>query len=170
MKFLFKPLFCGCFFLLVGTLLGGNVAAKTLPPKAFGVSVFENLDYGLYWFGPDMAHEKAGGPDNAYFNPHAPTVIYVHGWEVGHTQRQYREVFDYAFMGGPKQYLAEPWINDGWNVGVFYWNQFSDELLPGHAEAKIWTHRSVAKMRWKNHEGRTKTPARFTFVGLTPWS
>eukprot|EP00238_Polyblepharides_amylifera_P000926 CAMPEP_0196570678 /NCGR_PEP_ID=MMETSP1081-20130531/833_1 /TAXON_ID=36882 /ORGANISM="Pyramimonas amylifera, Strain CCMP720" /LENGTH=296 /DNA_ID=CAMNT_0041887251 /DNA_START=353 /DNA_END=1243 /DNA_ORIENTATION=+ len=33
---------------------------------------------------------------------------------------------------------ADAWIDQGWNVGVFYWDQFSDELSVFKAEEKIW--------------------------------
>lgn len=127
---------------------GGNV------PQRFDENTFRELDYGLYWFGHDGTYAKSvKGSPNPYYNPHAPTVIYVHGWEVGETRRLYREVFEYGFLDGPEENLAEAWLNDGWNVGVFYWNQFSDEWLPNRAEAKIWTPASVARMRWRDSEG-----------------
>lgn len=132
-----------------------NTWARPSPPRAFDDAIFSQLDYGLYWFGRDQTYRKAiPGDTNPYFNPYAPTVIYIHGWEVGETQRHYREVFDYGFIGGPKENLANAWLDDGWNVGVFYWNQFSDEILPHKAEAKVWTHQSLAKMRWRDNQGK----------------
>ena len=34
---------------------------------------------------------------------------------------------------------SDYWIEDGWNVGIFYWNQFADDELLAGAEAKIYT-------------------------------
>lgn len=154
------PVFSRCLMMLVfvsflsGIGLQSAWAKKQPPPRAFGPEIFRELDYGLYWFGPDGQHQKAVAHEpNAYFNPYAPTVIYIHGWEVGETRRQYREIFDYGFIGGPRENLANAWLSQGWNVGVFYWNQFSDEISPAMAEAKVWTHRSLSRMRWRDLEG-----------------
>lgn len=136
------------------------VLAKPAQPQAFDQAVFEQLDFGLYWFGDDMAYQKSEfNRDSPYFDPEAPTMIFVHGWEVGESKRQYREVFDYGFIGGPREYLAQAWLDDGWNVGVFYWNQFSDELMPHVSEAKVWSHKASGGMRWKDHEGKTHKEA-----------
>jgi len=60
---------------------------------------------------------------------------------------------------------AAGWINAGWNVGIFVWNQFSDETtgVSGawfgdgpppqgvlDAEAKIWTANGPRGMRWRD--------------------
>lgn len=34
---------------------------------------------------------------------------------------------------------TDRWIQAGWNVGAFYWNQYADEELPQDTECKIWT-------------------------------
>jgi len=123
-------------------------------PSPFEASVFTNLDYGLYWFGNNYNNQKAvKGKYNRYFSESAPTVIYVHGWQNKTTKRMSRECFNYKASGAPDMYFAQAWIDDGWNVGVFYWNQMADEGEVQDAEAKIWTTNGPRKMRWRRSDG-----------------
>jgi len=137
-------------------------------PFPFKASVFEKLDYGLYWFGYNYENQKAkAGKSNPYFDPNQPTVIFVHGWQKDTTKRYYREAFRFSADGAPDIYYAEDWLRDGWNVGVFYWNQMADEFEVKHAEAKIWSTAGPKGMRWrtpdnKYHKGPGK-PASLLF-------
>ena len=47
------------------------------------------------------------------------------------------------------------WLERGYNVGIFYWNQFSDEPRVTDAENKIYTTQGLKKMRWarQNSDG-----------------
>ena len=47
------------------------------------------------------------------------------------------------------------WLERGYNVGVFYWNQFSDEPRVTDAENKIYYTQALKKMRWarQNSDG-----------------
>lgn len=120
----------------------------------FPQEVFEELDYGIYWFGDDFSFAKAGSPDSeTHFDPDAPTVIYVHGWQNGTTPRMYREAFNWTDSQAPDSYYAQAWIDAGWNVGVMYWNQFADEGNVAHAEAKIWVADGPRDMRWRDADG-----------------
>ena len=50
-----------------------------------------------------------------------------------------------------KQRLVTPleaWADKGWEVAVFYWDNFADEALVTNAEAKIWTSESPVGMRY----------------------
>ncbi len=89
------------------------------------------LDYGIYWFGTGNVSQKAvAGVANPYFNPSKPTVIYIHGWQNGSSQRGSRETFNYKQNDatyGIDVNAADAWISAGWNIGIFYWNQFADE-------------------------------------------
>ena len=139
------------FFLLILGFIGVNANATT---GVFPNSVFDNLDYGLYWFGTGDNYEKAiPGQSNAYYNRYAPTIIYVHGWQNGSTPNRSRETWDASDTGGPDLDLADAWRQDGYNVGILYWNQFADESEVKDAEAKIWTATGPRSMRWRKSNG-----------------
>ncbi|CAE8629379.1 unnamed protein product [Polarella glacialis] len=53
---------------------------------------------------------------------------------------------------GGGQLLAEDWLNKGWNVGVFYWDQFADEECARDAEQKVWFDRKGDGFRWKSYD------------------
>ena len=117
-------------------------------------STFNNLDYGLYWFGYGDSWQKAvPGQSNAYYVNNKPTVIYIHGWQNGSTQKKNRETFNRVDAGGPSLDLAYAWKQAGYNVGILYWNQFADEGEVKDAEAKIWTATGTRAMRWRNASG-----------------
>ncbi|MCH9682411.1 MAG: hypothetical protein K0V04_13320, partial [Deltaproteobacteria bacterium] len=98
----------------------------------FPRDAFTTLDYGIRWFGDD----GSSGDDN--FDPGKPTVIYIHGWQAFSTRSLRREL-----LTGPSPDASDgeqDWKTawQGWNVGIFYWNQLADELEVKNAEAKIW--------------------------------
>lgn len=130
---------------------------SSMTQAAVGVfpdSVFQNLDHGLYWFGYGDNWQKAvPGHSNAYYSNSKPTVIYIHGWQNGATQRKNRETFNRQDAGGPNLDLAHAWLAAGYNVGILYWNQFADEAEVKDAEAKIWTASGPRAMRWRNSSG-----------------
>ena len=79
------------------------------------------LSYGLYWFGKNGANQKfAAGEANPYFDASKPTMIFAHGWQPYLSDSL--PTFD--FNGND---TAAGWIDAGWNIGIFVWNQFSDE-------------------------------------------
>jgi len=114
---------------------------------------FSRLDVGVYWArcgacrpGDHRSDEVKAypGEDDAYFNPRRPTVIFVHGWEPGSTAQAARQSVQTPITAAPlrEQDLAAPWRARGYNVGLFYWNQFADDtssLIPTGVERKIWT-------------------------------
>lgn len=151
-----------CLALLISSP-GAATSRRPLPPAqevptASSYDPYE-LSYGLYWFGLSGSHQKfVPGEANPYFDPAQPTVIFVHGWQpfISHT------LPDFDFEGTD---TAAGWINAGWNVGIFVWNQFSDETtgVTGSwfgdgpppqgvldAEAKIWTASGPQGMRWRD--------------------
>lgn len=120
----------------------------------FPQSTFDNLDYGLYWFGADDSYEKAiPGHQNAYYNRYSPTVIFIHGWQPGSTEKLSRETWDLTDRGAPDVDLAYPWISRGYNIGILYWNQFADEKEVKDAEAKMWSIDGRKGMRWRDSSG-----------------
>ncbi|WP_139492706.1 lipase family protein [Brevibacillus dissolubilis] len=125
----------------------GGASAFTYGPS----SIFEQLDYGVYWFGKGNVSQKAvKGQANPYYDPAKPTVIFVHGWQPLSSVMERREDFDY------EQYFVyntgDEWVDAGWNVGIFFWNQFADEEEVTDAEAKIWTADGPRGMRWLRND------------------
>lgn len=111
---------------------------------------FTELNYGLYWFGYDENWQKAEpGVDNAYYDPNRKTLLFAHGWKEDSTIAEARETMNRAPHAGPDLDLAAYWLNEGYNVGFLYWNQFSDEAEVEDAEAKIWSPDGPRDMRWK---------------------
>jgi uncharacterized protein YjdB len=113
------------------------------------------LDYGIYWFGRGNVSRKAGA-GNPYFGANKPTVIFVHGWQKDNVPRGKRETFNYKLndpTNGVDVNLADAWITAGWNIGIFYWDQFADEPEVKNAETKIWTGAGPQGMRWRACDG-----------------
>lgn len=127
-------LFLGLFFLPFLVLADSHVD--------WPLSDFTNPnkpDYGIYWFAdtgdPNQDYlvmkasaKTAKGQYKLFFDPSKPTVIYFHGWQPGDTVLKIREDFFYNDPYNKKGYdNLKAWKEKGWNVGIFYWNQFADE-------------------------------------------
>jgi len=115
-----------------------------------------NLDYGLYWFGKEGQCEKyIPGLSNTFYDPQKPTMIYTHGWKQEAVERNYeRETF---LLEAPDEeivvYTNHGWIDKGWNTGILYWNQWSEETEIKDAEAKIWSFDGPQGSRYKLADG-----------------
>jgi hypothetical protein len=143
---------------------GRTKTGKLNAKHPFNQLFYQNLDYGIYWYGKDNQAQKfKPGIANPYYDPNKPTVIYVHGWEKGSVAANFRESgASYDFEGAPK-HLFNPWITKGYNVGVFYWNQFADDdhpesilmpiTTPVMTESKIWTTGATGELRWRKPDG-----------------
>ncbi len=149
----------------VAALLTGIVAATPGQPTAQAAPNAppynpNELSYGLYWFGKNNANQKfVSGEANPYFDPARPTLIFAHGWQPFISNNLPTFAFDSVDT-------AAGWIDAGWNVGLFVWNQFSDETTgvtvgawfgdgpPPQgvldAEAKIWSANGPQGMRWRD--------------------
>jgi len=116
-------------------------------------SAFDRLDSGIYWFRSATDGRKADDPaSQSYVSASAPTMIYVHGWNRNATPARRRDTFRFADSEAPGD-VTVPWRRDGWNLGIFYWNQFSDEPEVKDVEAKVWTANGPQKMRWRVSDG-----------------
>lgn len=130
-------------------------------------------DYGLYWFhvdskiksresvvrACDYADPKCAAQEKNYFDPKKPTIIFIHGWVPFSVKSKGR--FDFCYQYPLSSKTESPVFNtiakwQGYNVGVFYWNQFADEfqlLFPEEAvvavEAKIYSPNGSRGMEWK---------------------
>ena len=130
-------------------------SAIDITPVGIDTNVYNPnvLSYGIYWFGKNNQKEKfVVGETNKFFNPEKPTHIFVHGWQPN-ISAVYPPTFIYNYGETGVVDTAFSWITNGWNVGIFFWNQFSDENLVTNAEIKIWTTNSHVRMRWKNGMG-----------------
>jgi hypothetical protein len=117
---------------------------------------FDNLSYGLYWFGADNQYEKAGVATqhgSLYYDPAKPTLILIHGWQKDDVLHQDRSVFWETDNGYPDIDFANLWIAADYNVGILYWDQFADEAEVKDAEAKIWAANGPQGMRWRDSYG-----------------
>ena len=148
---------------LAALVFGSATTIRDQPWAQIAVSASSynphELSYGLYWFGTDGLYQKfAPGETNPYFDPTQPTIIFVHGWQPLLSN----DLPDFDLNGTD---TAASWIEAGWNVGIFAWNQFSDETtgMSGSwfgdgpppqgvtdAEAKIWTTNGPRGMRWRD--------------------
>jgi uncharacterized protein YjdB len=98
-------------------------------------------DYGIYWFTSDnVAHKFIVGEKTQGYEASKPTIIFVHGWQRGSIKNNKR---DDIYKKAPE------WISNGWNVGIFYWNEFADENEVKDAEAKIHVGNGPKGMRWR---------------------
>lgn len=127
---------------------------------AFGLhSQTAGYDIGYYWVANDgQTMVKATGTNQTgYYDSTKPTVIYYHGWQSGTCANNVCRRENFIFLdpknnNKPVNTVAN-WKSQGWNVGVFYWNQFADEGQVKDAEAKIWSINGPQKMRYKMPSG-----------------
>jgi len=145
MKKIFKTITTTC--VAVGALAVSAFSAQA--EVTFPNSTFQNLDYGLYWFGYNQAQKAVPNQANPHYDSWRKTVIFIHGWQNGSVDNKRRETLDRRSSGGPAMDLSQFWLDRGYNVGVLYWNQFADESEVKDAEAKIYSATARKGMRWK---------------------
>ncbi|NME69095.1 cell adhesion protein [Flammeovirga aprica] len=120
----------------------------------------EGLDFGLYWFDEnhnstpafDMQTQVQRQVGSSFYDASKPTVIFFHGWQPLTNGGRNDFLFEDDALSMQIN-TAEQWKRDGWNVAIFYWNQFADELEVKHAEAKIWSSEGPRGMRYKKADG-----------------
>ena len=121
------------------------------------------LDYGIYWFNANNESHKGfsellNEPINVsldLYNPSQPTVIYFHGWATGSSENNYQRE-NFKIINDRLDLNVNTitaWKEKGWNVAIFYWNQFGDEDEVTDAEAKIWSTEGPEKMRYRLSNG-----------------
>ncbi|CAK9051620.1 TPR repeat-containing thioredoxin TTL1 [Durusdinium trenchii] len=125
----------------------------------------KQLDAAIYWFGPEDQTEKATGSASKFYDPSRPTMLYFHGWTgqgggwTSKCKRLTTRCHPDICPNGGGQLLVNSWLEEGWNVGFFYWDQFSDEECARDAEQKLWFDRGGDGIRWKSFDpatGRTE--------------
>lgn len=124
-------------------------------------------DYGLYWLKNSGTDSESAAPAcrsmfkkmqcmqqleaTGYFNPHKPTILFIHGWQPDTVKNKNR--FDLCYSYKQENGQESPLYNtlhywQNWNVAVFYWNQFADEDNVLAAEEKIYSTQGKQGMRW----------------------
>lgn len=128
----------------------GLLQIDVLPEtNTYQIYDYNHLDVGIYFYGKGNNCQKLGDKANPYFDPTKPTVIYAHGLQTGGVAAHRREDFHFKY-DSTDVYTHEKWLEDGWNVGVFYWLQLADETMIWRAEMKINNCTTSVKMPWKN--------------------
>lgn len=134
-----------------------GAGAIELIDHEWGQDPFTSLDYGIYWFGRGNDRIKhVPTVANPYFDPSRPTILLVHGLQPGSIPARRRPGLNYGQdTVAPDRDLADAWIDQGWNIGVFYWQGFADEEEVMHGEAKVWSPRGLdgLGMRWRTQDG-----------------
>ncbi|CAJ1357570.1 unnamed protein product [Effrenium voratum] len=119
------------------------------------------LDSTIYWFGPEDQAEKATGSPSQFYDPTKPTMLYFHGWTgqgngwTSQCKRLTTRCHPDICPDGGGQLLVNDWLDEGWNVGFFYWDQFADEECSRDAEQKLWFDRRGDGFRWKSYDVAT---------------
>lgn len=141
---------------VVGLFLVLSGCTSRVPP-ASAAGTAKGPEVGIYWYGKEDASQKAiPGQPNPYYDPTRPTMLFIHGWEPdqAYTHRTLVWTYQDATTGVTTTFdLAAPWIDAGWNIGVFDWGPFADESKVLEAEAKIWTAKGPRGMRWRDRDG-----------------
>jgi len=75
-------------------------------------------------------------------------------WENGGALRGFRETINWITnetnpVEAEDVHSIDLWVHQGYNVGIFYWDQYSDEDKVEEAERKIYNATEGSKMRWK---------------------
>mmetsp|Transcript_20027 Transcript_20027/g.33048 ORF Transcript_20027/g.33048 Transcript_20027/m.33048 type:complete len:478 (-) Transcript_20027:274-1707(-) len=119
-----------------------------------------NYDCKVYWYG--MNNKCSPGPSSPYFDTSRKSIVYIHGWQPGTTKRGFRETINWVNSEVDERKIFKDthsvnlWVKKGYNVGIFYWNQFCDEPSIVEAERKIYNSTEGTRMRWlrKDAEGQ----------------
>lgn len=126
---------------------------------------WNKLDYGIYFYdkepGTEGGWDAVGcqkyvpGQNNRFYNPSKPTVIYVHGFQMGGVKNHSREGLQLT-EDGLNVHTQNQWKDAGYNVAIFHWVQFADDgfIPPDNVEYKIYSPTAKVGMRWKNLKGK----------------
>lgn len=125
---------------------------------------WDKLDYGIYFYDTEPGSEGnwdavgcqkyIPGQTNQFYDPSKPTVLYVHGFQMGGVKHQSRENFHLNDFGA-NIHTQNLWKQQGYNVALFHWVQFADDgfLPPDNVEIKIYSATDGVGMRWKKPDG-----------------
>lgn len=140
--------------LVFGSSNSGVVFAYNNSTEGWEEGVFNNLDYGIYWYQKGREVPVKWDNPNANFDSSRPTVIFTHGMkqnegfycrDILSTYEDTRGYMSSAGVDYNTEYY-EKYIDMGYNVGHFYWNQLSEESING--DKKIWSSDTDLGMRY----------------------
>jgi hypothetical protein len=128
---------------------------KTLEPQFADGSINQNPgpdQPAAYWAAKNRYDSQLEKEE--YFNPNAPTLIFIHGWSPDEVEKKGRFDLCYQYKKQDDVYsdlynTLQYWKERGWNVGIFYWNQFADEYFIPQAESKLYEGTDSQEPRWK---------------------
>lgn len=148
----------------VGSVLTTTAFAYDTTIEEWGSEFFEKNTTDLYWY-----VEKNGTiPTTEYkVDPSKPTIIYTHGWKPNESMvREGLSVKSRTESALSSQGYSEfkydtefynYYLEKGYNVGIFYWNQLADEgLLDLSVVTKIWTSDNGENMKYVTYSKNGK--------------
>uniref|UniRef100_A0A7C3IFZ7 Uncharacterized protein n=1 Tax=Gracilinema caldarium TaxID=215591 RepID=A0A7C3IFZ7_9SPIR len=140
---------------LKGTITAAN--GTTLTVNQSQSYTCANLDFGIWWFNDQGEAQKyIPGVPNQFYDPSKPVVLYVHGWQKSSVTNNYwrENLYFWNDKYTSSMNTGSLWKQKGYNLGVFYWDQFADEDEVKDAEAKIWVgNNGLKQMRYKLSNG-----------------
>ena len=120
--------------------------------------VFDELDYGLYFYGEDSDLPVKAGTEGCNYDSTKPTIIYSHGWKwnEGFEKREVLSLMHPAYSeDADTDYFAAEYLDAGYNVASFFWNQIADEPS-WDSVTKVWTTDDPKyAMRYRIGDNRT---------------
>jgi hypothetical protein len=139
-------------------------------------SAFEPNLYGLFWAGENDSFVQDIGSTSiaGYFDPNAPTVVFVAGFLPGRVSS--RNFVNFNYQNNDPFFSQTALMNSsihglkskGYNVGIFQWIRFADEDAIVNAEGKIWNaSTSPVRMRWRKYDGSYGIPTSQSSLSTT---
>ena len=149
--------------LTVAVLATLGIASVTTAASAYDTTIeewgeeyFNKLDYGLYWY----TEKDNPIPSKDYeIDPNKPTLIYTHGWKpleeskvregLSLKPRTSNALDKQGFSAYPYDIeFYNYYLDKGYNIGVFYWNQLADDGMTYDVITKVWHSGNGKNMRY----------------------
>jgi len=134
----------------------------------------KSLDAHIYWFGQDNEVERATGNQSRFYDPAKKTIIFMDGfnglYHIKSCHRMTSKCVPLAHCEPGSEFIANTWISEGWNFGIFYWDQFADEDCYYEAELKVWGHvygtgKGDNYLKWQSYDPASKTTETRRHIG-----
>ena len=143
-KKIFGLILCVAIAACIGVTGATGAFAYDTTISEWGIEHYNQLDVGLFWY---TEIDQVIPVSDYKIDPSKPTIIYAHGWKPSDSHVREglslkSESVSALSSKGYDEYEYDPefynyYIKNGYNVGVFYWNQLSgDEGMS--CDSKIW--------------------------------